>query len=259
MVKADPLLAAVAALEAKQAATTDWLAALPAEAFARASVLPGWDVRTLVAHLAMMRAGLTGRLNSRHPGPALPAAQYVRAYRPAADAIEELTLSTRGERTPGELIESLQLTGVGDAMTGLTANDVLDGPRGPITVLDWVLTRLLDLIVHSDDLSRSLPEHPPVPLVRPALAATVRALTGYLATQAPGRSVELRVPPFAAVQAIAGPRHTRGTPPNVIEMDALTWLRLATGRLSWTDARSAGAIHASGARADLTDYLPLLS
>jgi hypothetical protein len=80
-----------------------------------------------------------------------------------------------------------------------------------------------------------------------------------LAAQAPGRSVEIRVPPFAAVQAIEGPRHTRGTPPNEIETDPLTWLRLATGRQQFADAVAAGLVRASGARADLTAHLPLLS
>jgi uncharacterized protein (TIGR03083 family) len=259
MVKPDPLAVAVAAFEAQQASTADWLAARPAEEFDQPSVLAGWDIRTLTAHLVMMRAGLSARLESRHPGPALPAAVYVRAYRPAASDIEELTLATRGERTPSELVQALRVGGLVDAVAGRAANDVIEGARGPITVLDWISTRLLDLVVHSDDLSRSLPEQPAIRLVRPALAATVRALAGYLATQAPGRSVELRVPPFAAVQAVAGPRHTRGTPPNVIETDPLTWLRLATGRLSWDQARAAGAVHASGARADLSDYLPVLS
>jgi hypothetical protein len=61
------------------------------------------------------------------------------------------------------------------------------------------------------------------------------------------------------VQAIPGPRHTRGTPPNVIETDPLTWLRLATGRTDWASAVGAGTIRASGTRADLSEYLPVLS
>ena len=104
------------------------------------------------------------------------------------------------------------------------------GGRGPITVEDWVSTRLLDLTVHTDDLNRSLPDRAPAPITRDALAATTRMLAEILAAQSPGRSVEVRVPPFVAVQAIAGPRHTRGTPPNTVETDPLTWLRLATGR-----------------------------
>ena len=69
--------------------------------------------------------------------------------------------------------------------------------------------------------------------------------------------MEIRVPPFGAVQAIEGPRHTRGTPPNVVEMDAATWLLLATGRLDWADAVASGSVAASGSRADLSAHLPL--
>jgi hypothetical protein len=79
-----------------------------------------------------------------------------------------------------------------------------------------------------------------------------------LASDVPGRSVEVRVPPFAAVQCVEGPRHTRGTPPNVVETDPQTWLELATGRLEWSDAVEAGRVTASGTRADLSHWLPVL-
>lgn len=79
-----------------------------------------------------------------------------------------------------------------------------------------------------------------------------------LAERAPGRSVEVRVPPYAAVQAIPGVRHTRGTPPAVVETDVDTWLALATGGLTWDAAVAAGRVRASGERAELTPYLPLV-
>jgi hypothetical protein len=94
---------------------------------------------------------------------------------------------------------------------------------------------------------------PPRAVVRDA----VRVLLAELAQRAPGRSVEVRVPPFGAVQCVPGPRHTRGTPPNVVETDALTWVLVATGRLGWTDAVASGRISASGIRTDLSEYLPL--
>jgi hypothetical protein len=90
-----------------------------------------------------------------------------------------------------------------------------------------------------------------------ALRAAARHLMRKLEAIAPGRSVEVRVPPVAAVQCVAGPRHTRGTPPNVIETDPVTWFRLATGRLGWADGVQSGAVRASGTRADLSSYLPL--
>ena len=93
--------------------------------------------------------------------------------------------------------------------------------------------------------------------VRTVLATATRYLLEELAARAPGRSVEVRVPPHGVAQCVQGPRHTRGTPPNVVETDALTWLELATGRLTWAEALSGGRVTASGGRADLTGYLPL--
>jgi hypothetical protein len=96
-----------------------------------------------------------------------------------------------------------------------------------------------------------------VQVERAVLKGAVRFLLDRLVAIAPGRSVEVRVPPYAAVQCVEGPRHTRGTPPNVIEMDAATWIGLATGRLDWPETVETGAVRASGARADLREYLPL--
>jgi hypothetical protein len=93
---------------------------------------------------------------------------------------------------------------------------------------------------------------------RETMRVSVMYLLDALAALVPGRAVEVRVPPYAAVQCIEGPRHTRGTPPNVVETDPATWLRLAAGRLSWVQAVSAGLVRASGPRADLAGYLPLL-
>ncbi|MEO6943770.1 MAG: sterol carrier family protein [Lacisediminihabitans sp.] len=92
---------------------------------------------------------------------------------------------------------------------------------------------------------------------RDTTATTVRYLLQILADDAPGNSVEVRVPPFGAVQCIEGPGHTRGTPPNVIETDAATWLAVATGTEQWSAALARGVIAASGSRADLSDHLPL--
>lgn len=93
---------------------------------------------------------------------------------------------------------------------------------------------------------------------RSELAAAVRLSLKALAADAPGRSVEVRVPPFAAVQCVEGPRHTRGTPPNVIETDPRTWLELATGLLDWPSAVDSARVTASGSRADLSHWLPVV-
>jgi len=92
---------------------------------------------------------------------------------------------------------------------------------------------------------------------RSVIATAVRYSLEEVTARAPGNSVEVRVPPFGVTQCVEGPRHTRGTPPNVIECDAATWLAMVTGRLSWADAVGAGRVAASGLRADLSALLPL--
>ena len=96
----------------------------------------------------------------------------------------------------------------------------------------------------------------------PRTRADERLLTKHflavLAQRAPGRSVEIRVPPYAAAQVVAGVRHTRGTPPAVVELDATTWIALALGELTWAEAEAAARLVASGERADLAAYLPLV-
>jgi hypothetical protein len=94
---------------------------------------------------------------------------------------------------------------------------------------------------------------------RAVVATAVRYALEELAARHPGRSVEVRVPPHGAVQCVEGPTHKRGTPPNVVETDAETWLALATGTLRWADAVAAARVRASGERADLSDVLPLAS
>src|SRR4029453_13259965 len=109
---------------------------------------------------------------------------------------------------------------------------------------DFAATRVVETVVHGLDLG--------VEPAREALRIAVRARADAMAATSPGRTVELRVPPFVAVQLVAGPRHTRGTPPNVVETDPVTWLRLATGRVGWADEVRAGRVRASGQRSDLS-------
>ncbi|NKE08612.1 MULTISPECIES: sterol carrier family protein [Kocuria] len=94
---------------------------------------------------------------------------------------------------------------------------------------------------------------------RKTLATAVRFSLEELGERVPGNSVEVRVPPFGVTQCIPGPRHTRGTPPNVVETDATTWLQLVTGELTWDQALATGAVNASGTRAGLEQVLPLFS
>lgn len=95
------------------------------------------------------------------------------------------------------------------------------------------------------------------PPERATTATAVRFTLEELAARAPGQALEVRVPPYGATQCIAGPVHRRGTPPAVIEMQPQVWLGLATGRTDWAGAVAAGNVDASGARADLSERLPL--
>lgn len=98
----------------------------------------------------------------------------------------------------------------------------------------------------------------PTEAARAVTAMAVRYLLEELSAVAEGNSVEVRVPPFGVAQCVPGPRHTRGTPPNVVEMDPQTWLALATGSVSWADAMASGKVSASGTRADVSAWLPLV-
>ncbi len=249
------LSAEVGAYGEQARAVADWLEPFLSGALDTGTALPGWTLQTLVGHLVGSKDGLMHYLGTSATGPATPVAQYVRAYAPAAADITEASVAA-GDLPPDQLLASLREP---VAAADLADTAVVAGPRGPITALDFARTRTVDLVVHCDDLSRSFPDRDPVPLLRPALATAVRTLAEILAAQAPGRSVEVRVAPFIAVQAVPGPRHTRGTPPNVVETDPLTWLRVSTGREPFRAAVATGAIRASGNRSDLTDYLPVLA
>lgn len=260
----DPYGADAALLDEQAGAIVHWLrAALDSDAqtLAAASVLAGWDVRTLVAHLVLIVERMLSWMDRPSPGPPLSASQYVLRYRAAAAQIAESTSQIADGRTAAQLIDRLDAArgAVRVALPRYRAGDVIEGARGPITVGDWVATRLADVVVHADDLSRSLPDLPAVPIAPAALRRVARLFAQMLVERAPGRSVELRVPPAVAVQIVEGPAHTRGTPPNVVEADPLTWLRLASGRIAFPDALAAGDVRASGSRADLGAYLPLLS
>lgn len=129
--------------------------------------------------------------------------------------------------------------------TGSVPRRRIPVPEGHAALTSWART-------HAQDPAAA------AALPRSTRATAVRFALEELATRVPGNSVEVRVPPFGVAQAIPGPRHTRGTPPNVVEMDAVTWMSLATGLLGWEDAVGTGAVRASGTRADLGAHLPLI-
>ena len=91
------------------------------------------------------------------------------------------------------------------------------------------------------------------------LTTAVRFLLEDLAARIPGNSVEVRVPLFGAIQCVPGPDHRRGTPPNVVELDAQTWLAIALGEQTVEQALAEGRLIASGNRAlEFAAVLPLV-
>ncbi|MEV7995325.1 sterol carrier family protein [Streptomyces sp. NPDC086077] len=221
--------------------------------------LGDWAVRDLVAHIGMTLAAVSRLLDEAEPvrqDARLP--DWPSAIAADAPAIAR-TARNLAERHPGldaHLADvERRFTADLDAHQGTR---LLPTSAGALPLADYVVTRTVELVVHTDDLNAAVPGLE-VPYDRQALAAATRLLADALAAKAPGGSTEVRIPPYAVVQCVEGPRHTRGTPPNVVETDPLTWIRLATGRLAWPDAVAEAKVSASGERADLGKLLPLMA
>ena len=289
---ADPRLAP--AVVAQWRAVADAVDALGAGALAAPSALAGWTVADLVMHVARSAAALTEALSAPTPaGAQTDAVGYLTGTGARAEAIAEQARALAREVT-GDGVTADELTAdevtadevmadevrtdeaVGgaageagaravrqrlrgeveaaaaalDQLGASWADRLVATPGGAMRLGEFLLTRAVEGVVHGLDLG--------VDPVRDALRVVVRLFTAALAERAPGRSVELRVPPFAAVQLVEGPRHTRGTPPNVVEADPVSFVLVASGRLAWEDAVADGRLTASGERADLRAHLPLL-
>ncbi|MFJ6832808.1 sterol carrier family protein [Streptomyces sp. NPDC091209] len=237
----------------------DGVHALDEEQLARPAQLGDWTVRELAAHITMAVETVSRHLD-------LPA--------PAAKELALLDWPFGTAARAGDIADGTRALAAGhpdlDALYAGTEQRITerlatapDGRllavrAGAMTLDDYLVTRTVELVVHTDDLNRAVPGLD-VPYDRQALAACTRLLADALAVKAPGASTEVRIPPYAVVQCVEGPRHTRGTPPNVVETDPLTWIRLATGRLEWKAALDDAKVSASGERADLGGLLPLMS
>lgn len=251
------------ALGTQTRAAVTWLSALSPTDFAAPSVLPGWTVHHLTAHLVALQAELFETLDQPTSARPVTVGEYLRGYRLATHRSNELCEELAEHYSGLELTSQLRrnLDEAESRMAEPTVAEIVAAPRDPLRTADYLRTRVVEWVAHSDDLSRSLPGRDPILLNRSAMAETVRALGDALARMHPGRSVELRVPPFAAYQCGTGeddPTHTRGTPPNVVECDPLVFVRLACGRQTFADALATHQLTASGTRADLTSWLPLL-
>lgn len=234
-----------AALDAQWAVLVPALAAADPAAPTRCE---GWTVADLDRHLGIITARLGQLVAGAVPG------------KPDTDlagwAGKLAGLADRADADAHDLAAPSLATAVELARPVLHGADpayVVTQLTGTHTVADAALFRLIEAVVHGLDL----PD--PVQPARPALQQVVRAFASILVARAPGRSVEVRVPPHAAVQCVEGPPHTRGNPPNVVECDPVAFVELCAGRIAWSDAVADGLVRASGGRADLSPWLPLLA
>lgn len=268
---------------------------LPDEALAARSVLPGWTTADLVMKVARSATAVTEALDEVPPdtapstgrppggpgGRPIPATDYLSGTGARAEAIADTArrLSAAAGETGARPRLAAEVAGATAALARLTgarpdpgpdpgtggvagpmpgadlgleasADPVVMTPGGPMVMTEFLRTRAVEAVVHGLDLG--------VEPARPALRFATRLVAELFAARVPGQAVELRIPPFAAVQIGAGPRHTRGTPPNVVESGPVPFLLVCTGRLSWDEAVADGRITASGERADLSEHLPLL-
>ncbi|MEU0965599.1 sterol carrier family protein [Streptomyces sp. NPDC005917] len=236
----------------------DAVRTLAPEQLALPTRLGEWTVRDLVAHIGMAVTAVHRALDQPEPATA-DAALLAWPFGTAGNssAISDFTRRLAA----GHPDLDAYLADVDDSLHALLAahpgTRLLATSAGAMSLDDYLVTRTVELVIHTDDLNAAVAGLE-VPFDRQALAACTRLLADALAVKAPGGSTEVRVPPYAVVQCVEGPRHTRGTPPNVVETDPLTWIRLATGRLEWKEAVADAKVSASGERADIGAQLPLM-
>ncbi|MCZ0210914.1 maleylpyruvate isomerase family mycothiol-dependent enzyme [Streptomyces achromogenes] len=217
-----------------------------------------WTVRELVVHIGMaVTAVLRAAARPAPPKQDVRVVDWTFATAANSAAIDDFTRRLAAECPDLDAYLAEAEDGLRALLAEHPAGRLLETSAGAMALDDYLVTRTVELVVHTDDLNAAVPGLA-VPYDRQALATATRLLADALAVKAPGGSTEVRVPPYAVVQCVEGPRHTRGTPPNVVETDPLTWIRLATGRLSWADALAGAQVGASGERADLGGLLPLL-
>ena len=204
----------------------------------------GWTVEDLETHIALTARGLARIAGVPVSGSADGGVAEWAAQLPGlADRMDALT---KGERL--RLADQVPLV---EAALEHPGDSVVEQMTGRHTLRDATAFRLIEAVVHGLDAGIA-----PDPR---ALKLVVKELAGVLAERYPGKSVEVRIPPHTAVQCVGGPRHTRGTPPNVVETDGTSFVRLAAGREHWSDLVADGRVRASGERSDLSGMLPLLA
>lgn len=257
-------------LLAQMQAVLQWLGPLTPQEFRHRNSADGWTVRHLIGHLLAAQDDLLAAISRPSTSRTLSLNHYLRRRRARTSHPHGHAAEVCGTDRDEVLVEHLAAV-VGELRIALDLLDatVVDEHRDPVRVVDLLRVELAHWVAHGEDLRDVLPHRGSVATPRRVMADAVRLFTDALAKEFPGRSIELRVPPFAAVQLGVphsgagsgpgqGPSHTRGTPPNVVEMNAQTLLRLAAGSGSWTGEKTAGNLSASGPHADLRTVWPLL-
>lgn len=220
--------------------------------------LAGWTVRDLAAHVAMTVDAVSRHLDRDEPAKAeLALLDWPFATAALAGDIDDGTRDLAAANPDLVALYARTEERLTQRLADAPGDRLLAARIGAMPLADYLVTRTVELVVHTDDLNAAVPGLD-IPYDRQALAACTRLLADALAAKAPGGSTEVRIPPYAVVQCVEGPRHTRGTPPNVVETDPLTWIRLATGRVAWQASVAQAKVRASGERADLGGLLPLM-
>lgn len=204
----------------------------------------GWSVEDLETHIAITARGLARIAGRETEGPPTGGVDdWARKLPELSGEMDEMTKAERLSLAP-------QAKAVDEALVSYPGDKVVEQLTGKHTLKDAAVFRLVEAVVHG--LDAGIAPHPQ------ALKIVVKELAGVLAERHPGRTVEVRIPPYTAVQCVEGPRHTRGTPPNVVEAEPIAWVRLCAGREAWGELVASGRVRASGERSDLSALLPLL-
>ncbi len=242
--------------------------------FALPPIHPGWDVRLLCAGALWRLTEVGAQLHRPSATRPVTLERYAAHQRSRGGRRHDRALDTAGH-DPAALLAGQLVAVIEDVVAGLLDGDLpplVDTGAGQLSLLDFLRAHVVEIALFHDDLARTLQQDGRDVPAQPtdAMATTVRTLADILAARAPGKAIEVRIPPYAAVQigdparATAGvapapePAHTRGTPPAIIETDATTFLRVMSGRLDWAGAVAGHAISASGLRTDLSPLLPLV-
>ncbi len=205
----------------------------------------GWTVADLETHVAITARGLVRIAEAGADGPVTGGLDdWARQLPGFADELDAMAKAERLSLAP-------QAKAVRGVLERHPQDRVVAQLTGRHSLRDAALFRLVEAVVHGLDAAIS-PDGT-------ALRIVVKELARMLAERHPGKSVEVRIPPYTAVQCMEGPQHTRGTPPNVVEADAVAFVRLCAGRDAWADLVRTGRVRASGERSDLSAQLPLLS